>query len=203
MDRKYELTQNWLPIGPNGKELWQIRALRDFADVKAGDLGGYVESENNLQHQGDCWIYGGGTARAYESATIAENAVLRHNASASGACLINGNAELSGLSHVCRNALVSGLAKVTDGIISEEAQVTGQVRIVGPVIIRADALIVGCLDYICVGMMAGDKYVTAFRCQRGYKVAKDRFVGTASEFVRHERSTENRMLVALFELRFS
>ena len=44
--KKYKL----LARAENG--LYRIRALRDIPeiDVKAGDLGGYVESENNLSH---------------------------------------------------------------------------------------------------------------------------------------------------------
>ena len=47
---KYELTDN----KKNG--LTQIRALRDFGAVKAGDLGGWIESEKNLSQGGDCWV---------------------------------------------------------------------------------------------------------------------------------------------------
>ena len=60
--KKYELTAekkiNWL-----GRELFQIRALISFEtitgeEVKAGDLGGYVESENNLSHEEKAWLSG-------------------------------------------------------------------------------------------------------------------------------------------------
>lgn len=44
-------------IERDGKTLYRIQALRDFGDVKAGDLGGYIESEDNLSHCGNCWIY--------------------------------------------------------------------------------------------------------------------------------------------------
>lgn len=37
--------------------LRQIVALRDFADVKSGDEGGWVEDESALSQQGECWIY--------------------------------------------------------------------------------------------------------------------------------------------------
>ena len=39
--------------------LHRIRAIRDFSNVKTGDLGGYIEKESNLSHDGNCWIYGG------------------------------------------------------------------------------------------------------------------------------------------------
>lgn len=45
--KKYELT-NEIKNLPGGVVLYRIRALKDFADVKAGDLGGFVQSEANL-----------------------------------------------------------------------------------------------------------------------------------------------------------
>ena len=54
-NKKYELTEEAIVV--DGHKLHRIRALKDFADVKAGDLGGYVESEDNLSHEGNCWVY--------------------------------------------------------------------------------------------------------------------------------------------------
>ena len=56
MNKKYELTdetQEW-----NGRTLHRIRALADFGDVKAGELGGWIEKEENLSHNGNAWVYG-------------------------------------------------------------------------------------------------------------------------------------------------
>ena len=39
------------------RTLCRIKALKDFGDVKAGDLGGYIEDYKNLSHDGNCWIY--------------------------------------------------------------------------------------------------------------------------------------------------
>ena len=40
--------------------LYRIQAFRDIPrfDVKAGDFGGCVGSENNLSQNGDCWVCG-------------------------------------------------------------------------------------------------------------------------------------------------
>lgn len=57
---KYELLPTTRST-PEGKPLWQLRARRDFARVKAGDLGGFVEGEHNLPQQGDAWVYPGAT----------------------------------------------------------------------------------------------------------------------------------------------
>ena len=70
--KKYKLT-------PTKKEgIFQIEALEDFGDVKKGDLGGWVESEKNLSHEGECWVYG--NARVYGNAHVCENAKVYGNA---------------------------------------------------------------------------------------------------------------------------
>ena len=38
--------------------MYRIKSLIDFEDVKAGDLGGYVEKEENLSQSGNAWVYG-------------------------------------------------------------------------------------------------------------------------------------------------
>jgi len=63
---KYELTD--VMQG----NLKQIRALRDFGNVKAGELGGFLESENNLSQDGDAWV--SGDARVFGKAQVFGNA---------------------------------------------------------------------------------------------------------------------------------
>lgn len=57
MEKKYKLLENDT-ITVIGRTLYRIEALRDFADVEKGDKGGYVESEDNLYHDGNCWVFG-------------------------------------------------------------------------------------------------------------------------------------------------
>ena len=68
--KKYELTDDTVQIF--GKTLHRIKALRDFGDVKAGDLGGYIEIESNLSHDGDAWVFG--DARVYGDAWVSGDA---------------------------------------------------------------------------------------------------------------------------------
>ncbi len=53
---KYELTKETKEH--YGTKVFRIKALRDFSDVKKGDLGGWIQSEANLSQTGDCWVYG-------------------------------------------------------------------------------------------------------------------------------------------------
>jgi len=49
MSKKYALLDT--PKKVPGGVVYQIQALRDFGDVKEGDLGGYVASEDNLSQR--------------------------------------------------------------------------------------------------------------------------------------------------------
>ena len=41
-----------------GNELCRVIALRDFADVKKGDIGGRIQNEKNLSQDGNAWVSG-------------------------------------------------------------------------------------------------------------------------------------------------
>lgn len=51
--RKYKLLKSDT-FRRNGKTLYRIQALKSFGLVKRGDLGGYIEKEDNLEHRGKC-----------------------------------------------------------------------------------------------------------------------------------------------------
>ena len=51
-----------------GRKLFRIRAKISFGIVEKGEFGGYIESENNLSHFGDAWVYG--NARVYGDAWV-------------------------------------------------------------------------------------------------------------------------------------
>ena len=54
--KKYELTAEF--IEKWGKKLFRIKALISFGSVEAGELGGYVEKEDNLAQDGNAWVCG-------------------------------------------------------------------------------------------------------------------------------------------------
>ena len=68
MSKKYELVESSKIILKN-VILYRIKALVDIPNiVKAGELGGYIESEENLSHEGNCWV--GDDAYVYNNAYI-------------------------------------------------------------------------------------------------------------------------------------
>jgi len=55
MEKKYELLEGDC-LRAGDRMVYRIRALKDFGDVRRGDLGGYIEGEENLDHQGEAWV---------------------------------------------------------------------------------------------------------------------------------------------------
>jgi len=111
MNQKYELLQNDTKQ-ILGKTLYRVKALIAIGlYVSAGDLGGYVEKENNLSISGNAWVSGNalvsGDALVSGNALVSGDALVSGNASVSGNALVYGNASISG------NALVSGNASVS------------------------------------------------------------------------------------------
>ena len=87
-----------------GRKLYQIKALISFGNVEAGELGGFIEKEENLSQNGDAWVYG--DARVYG------NACVYGNARVCGDAWVYGDARVYGNACVCDNARVYGDACV-------------------------------------------------------------------------------------------
>lgn len=82
---KYEIFKDEF-IEFDGRKLYRIKALKDFRDVKKGTVGGYIESERNLLHEGDAWVSG--------NAWVYGNAQVYVNAQVSGDARVSGNARV-------------------------------------------------------------------------------------------------------------
>ena len=76
--KKFELTAEFV-TNIFGKKLFRIKALVAFGDVEKGELGGFIEKEDNLSHLGDALVSG--------------NARVSGNALVSGDALVSGNAD--------------------------------------------------------------------------------------------------------------
>ena len=90
--KKYELTAEF--IEKWGKKLFRIKALISFGSVEAGELGGYIEKEDNLAHDGNAWV--SGDARVSGNARVSGDAEVSGNARVSGDARVYGDAEVSG-----------------------------------------------------------------------------------------------------------
>ena len=55
--KKFELTAEFV-TNVFGKKLFRIKALIAFGNVEKGELGGFIEKEDNLSHDGNAWVSG-------------------------------------------------------------------------------------------------------------------------------------------------
>ena len=89
MTKKYELTNESITL-KNGVVLHRIRALKSFGDVTKGDLGGWIENEYNLSHNGKAWVYD--NAWAYGNVWVSGDAKVYDNAEVYGDARVYGKA---------------------------------------------------------------------------------------------------------------
>ena len=119
-----------------GRKLYRIEALKDFGVIKAGELGGYIESENNLSFDGEAWVCE--NAEVFDDARICNNALINGNAR------IYGNAIVSNKATVGGNALIYGNALICDeACVYDKAYVYGNVLVYNNAIIRGNAVVSG------------------------------------------------------------
>ena len=71
--KKFELTTEFI-TNAIGKKLFRIKALVEFGIVKAGELGGYAEKEENISQDGNAWV--SDNAWVYGDAEVSDNAKL-------------------------------------------------------------------------------------------------------------------------------
>ena len=109
MEKKFELTDNFI-INAFGVKLFQIKCTKSFKYAKEGDLGGYVEKDENLDQESDAWV--SGNAEVSGDAWVSGNAEVSGNARVYGYAEVAGNARVSGNDWVGGNARVSGNARV-------------------------------------------------------------------------------------------
>lgn len=129
--KKYELTDDTMEI--EGRVLHRIRALVDIPaiGVSAGDLGGYIESERNLSHEGHCWVG--------MDAIVKDYASVRDDALVSGDAFVGGHATVRGYTAVKDKAFVSGHTNVHGSAV-----VRGNARLIGRTFVGGHTVMSGC-----------------------------------------------------------
>lgn len=167
MEKKYKLIEG-SRFWQYGRPLYRIQALRDFSDVKKGDLGGFVESEANLSQMGDCWIYD--MAQAVEKSRVEDDACLRDCAKMYGSSILKDKAQLQGCARMIQYACLE------DNAVAIDADILGFATITGDVVIRRNK------DYI----VFSDIPETGFYATYTFPNKRWSFVlfkGTSKEFI--------------------
>ena len=168
MEKKYKLTEETINV--NGKTLYRIEALKDFGNVKKGDKGGYVEKEENLSQNGDCWVYDNavvyGNAEVYDDAKVFEDARIYGNAK------VFGNTEVFDNAKVCGNAEVYG-----------NANISYYAKVYGNAVIKGDAIVHDAVDYIVFkNFWSSGRYFTWTSSNNKWSVGC--FYGTSEELIK-------------------
>ena len=126
MRKKYELIDGQPRVTESGARLHQIRALRDIPSIgiKAGELGGWIEKEDNLSQKGNCWVF--------PHSFVYDNATVSGNACVGGGAQISGEARLTDDTRVWK-------ARVYDRVtLKGFARVMENVHVYGDAIIETD-----------------------------------------------------------------
>ena len=122
--KKYEFTGETkeIVLPYRNAVLHRIRAITDFGTVKVGDLGGWIEKEENLSHEGNAWVRG--DAKVYGNAKVCDNAEVYGNAWVCDNAEVRGDAKVYDNAEVYGNAVVRGDAEIF---------LTSQVLTIGPI----------------------------------------------------------------------
>lgn len=166
MEKKYEITPNKRVEIIDGTSITtrQIRACRNFGHVKKGDIGGYIDSEENLSHEGDCWIHD--NAMALQNARVMGGAQVFDNAMICGDAMVGGNAQINEYARISDHALVtkhadiSGHAEVKGYTkVSGFATVSGMACVTSQSRIKDHAFICGSAHIDGNALITGDSYI--------------------------------------------
>ncbi len=107
---KYRLLPDKDASAKYGTSIYRVQELKNFGDVKAGQLGGFVHCERNLSNENTCWVY--------------PDAVVL------------GNANVSGKAQICKHAVVADCAIVTDcAVVTDCAEILAHAQVVDSAIV--------------------------------------------------------------------
>ena len=165
---KYEILKNDAKTIAN-REVVRIKALISFGNVKSGDLGGFIESEENLSQNGNAWV--DANAHVYGDACVFDNARVYGNACVFDRAHVYGNACVFGDTRVFDNARAFGDARVFENAqlfdyarVFDNAQVFGGARAFGDARVYGNARVNSTAPYIVLGCFGEDyRYLTVFK----------------------------------------
>lgn len=110
-------------------QLLRVRALRDFAGVKAGDVGGCIEGPHNLSQNGTCWLSYDcviiGRGRLQANGRMRGRAVIRDNG------FLGADAYMQDNTVICGNGIITGTTELLNDVI-----VGGNIKLGGDMILR-------------------------------------------------------------------
>ena len=175
MEKKYELLKERY-VEHEGRTLYRIRALIDFGNIKAGDIGGYIQKEENLSHKKNCWVYDDakvfdnarilGNAKIFGNAQVYDVAQIHDDAHIYGDAKVYGEAIIYDYSLICGNAEIYENARIYyDAIIFDNANIYGNAKVYvyaqvyNYAKIRDNAVVHGRSKVYGYALLYGDAYI--------------------------------------------
>lgn len=160
--KKYELTDTTIMFLDH--TLHQIRYLRDVGyNIKAGDLGGWVETEKNLSQHGNAAVCG--NAKVFDCAMVYNDAMIFDNATVRDYATVCDSAKVCGYAIVSGDAIVRG-----DAIICDDAKVCGNATVFDRAVISGNAKIEQIYDLIVIGPIGSRHSFTSFYRTKDEKI---------------------------------
>ena len=185
--QKYILTNETFEL--LGHTLHRIQAVRDFADVKAGDLGGFVESTINLSQSGNCWIYDNacvfGNASVSIDAKVKDHAVVYNTyTNAPGDSRLK-RTSVSDSAVVEHRAIIRNRAMIKHfSVVSGNAIIENEVQLTGHSFVGYDSIIAQLDEYFVVVI---DDQTFVYTCSNRMWQNQS-FVGNHEQFQRYAQS---------------
>ncbi|MBP7238382.1 MAG: polymer-forming cytoskeletal protein [Petrotogaceae bacterium] len=136
MEKKYELIKTY-------GEPYSIIALKDFTlitgeQIKKGDLGGFVKSEDCLSQDGLCWVMNEATVEG----KVSDNAVVQNDVEIKQNAIVTGNAVIKD------SAIVEGTVS-GNAVVQDRTYVGPNATVTGNAVVQAD-------QYINYGVVTTD-----------------------------------------------
>lgn len=154
--KKYKIRKD-LNYTFNGHKLYRVEALKDFGNVKNGSIGGFIEKEDNLSQEGNCWVYL--DAKVFGNAEVSGNAVIDGFAQVCDNAMVYDNAQVNRYSKIKNNVRVYGNARIwgnsivkdnaqvyANSLLLENAQVCDNANLSGTCLVRDNAIVCGNAD---------------------------------------------------------
>ena len=186
MEKKYEILLD-ISKEVNGRTVYRIKALKNFGDVLVGYLGGYIEKEENLSHEGDCFVYD--NACVFEDAEVRDDAKIFDEAQVYGTAGVFDDVEVSDHVKVYDSACVYGESQIYDNAeIYESADVHGHSAVYGFAKIRGEANVYGNPEIYEYAEICGSTTI----CGDAY-IIKDAYIESDEDYAFvHGFGSENR-----------
>lgn len=139
-------------------KLYRIQALKTFTKpggcnpiVHVGELGGYIEAEDNLSQDGNCWLFdkarvkdGGKVlddAIVYDKSLISKNSIIRGRSVVGGHCFVTNQSVIID-SRLEGNVIVNGHSTIHSGaylygeIGVDQSNIGGLVNLIGRISVK-------------------------------------------------------------------